>query len=101
MDWIPIDLSNPLILLRVYLAAAWGGTAIYALWIMRSLPRKSASRLLAGYSVFASLAGGASYFLGAATVFHSAQGFLWVGGLLTFTPIAMLLWLFAAKRREP
>jgi hypothetical protein len=100
MDWIPIDFSNPLILLRVYLAAIWVVAAIYGSWVIRSIPRKSPYWPLAVYSIFAAATGAASYFLGAATTFSSYHGFLWVAGLLTFTPVALVLWLFVAKTIE-
>lgn len=98
MDWIPIDWHNPLILLRVYLAALWGVSAVYGAWVVRSI--RPAIRPLGWYSIFASLAGAVSYFLGAATVFRSVQGFLWVALMLTFTPIALLAWLHIAKHME-
>lgn len=97
MDWIPIDLGNPLILLRVYLAALWGVTGLYGLWVTLSLPRTSAYWPLGLYSIFAALTGALSYFLGAASTFRSIQGFIWVAGLLTFTPISIFLWLNVAK----
>lgn len=100
MDWIPIDWSNPLILLRVYLTVIWAATAAYGARLLWTIPRSSSRWPLIAFSTGAGFVGAVSYFLGAASVFHTLTGFLSVALLLTFTPVALILWLNIASDRE-
>lgn len=100
MDFIGINWADPLILLRVYLALIWGVTTVYGIRVLLIIPRVSSAWPLIGYSVVAGLLGALSYLSGAATVFHSVVGFLWVAVLLTFTPVALILWLNFAKAQS-
>lgn len=97
MEWIPLDLSNPLIALRIYLTVIWAATAIYGVRLLWVIPRSSSWWPLVAYSTGAGLLGAVSYFLGAAAVFQSITWFLWVAVLLSFTPVAIILWLNVAK----
>lgn len=97
MEWVPINLSDPLTLLRLYLALIWTATAVYGGWLLRVVPRTSSRWPLILFSTGAGFLGAVSYFLGAASVFRSLTGFISVGLLLTFTPVALILWLNIAK----
>jgi uncharacterized membrane protein len=103
VNFIPIDLANPLIVLRVYLAIIWILPVLYGVKALRSLPRKSPYWPSILFSVLAALCGAASYFIGASTTFTSGVHFIWVGALLGFTPVALITWfhiVLASEKRK-
>lgn len=100
MDFVGIDWSNPLILLRLYLSAIWLLPVLYGAKVLRGFPPGSPFRPLIWLSVAASLMGATSYFVGASTVFASPFHFIWVAGLLGFTALTMLAWFFITPEHE-
>lgn len=100
MKFIGIDLHNPLILLRVWLAVIWILPVLYGVFIALRLPKESPERPVVWLSVIASFMGSVSYFVGASTTFTSPHHFVWVAALLTFTPLSLLTWFWLARARE-
>jgi hypothetical protein len=97
MEWVGIEWQDPLILLRLFLTAMWLVVAGYAGWVWLT---SNAASALAGFSLVAALLGAASYFIGASTTFTSEQGFMWITGMLAFTPIALIMLLAHVKKRN-
>lgn len=92
IEWVGIAWGNPLIELRLFLAAIWLVAGIYSLVVLRRIPEGSHWKPLTWYSAIASFLGAASYFIGAATTFSSPVGFMIIALLLSFTPISLALW---------
>lgn len=100
MDFVGIDWSNPLILLRLYLTGIWLLPVLYGAKVLRGFPSGSPFRPLIWLSVAASFMGATSYFVGASTTFTSPIHFVWIAGLLGFTPLSMLAWFFITQAHE-
>lgn len=108
MGWLldvlgQIDLANPLILLRVYLTLLWTGLGVFVLWSARRHQHRESSKPLIVYTGVAALMGAGSYFTGVLNGSGiidpplTLTGFIGVGVLLAFTPIALALWILHAR----
>jgi hypothetical protein len=97
MEWIGIDFSNPLILLRVFLAGIWVLPVLYGIATVLRVSKSSPTRPAIWLSIGASLLGSVSYFIGASTTFTSPIHFIWVAGLLAFTPLTLMVWFYLSR----